>query len=88
MRCACIALILAIVFACPVPVSAADFNINVNIMRQEDGTTCGELWLNDKVLWRLTILTDGAKPTATGGYANTTLVTPDIVNGMFVIKVQ
>ncbi len=88
MRRALFALIFAIAVLYPAPALAADFSINVNIARQEDGTTCGELWLNDKIIWRLAILSDGAKPVTTGGTANMTLITPDIVNGMFVIKVQ
>ncbi|SDF48730.1 hypothetical protein [Sporomusa acidovorans] len=72
----------------PSSVLAADFSFSVNIVRQ-DGATCGELWLNDKVVWRLAILADGAKPVfANANSANTTLVIPDIVNGMFVLKVE
>ncbi|HWR09855.1 hypothetical protein [Sporomusa sp.] len=67
---------------------AAEFSFNINIARQ-DGATCGELWLNDRLVWRLALLSDGAKPVS-GGFngANTTLVIPDIVNGMFVVKVE
>ncbi len=67
---------------------AADFSFNINIMRQ-DGATCGELWLNDKLVWRLAMLSDGAQPVS-GGFsgANTTLVIPDIVHGMFVVKIE
>ncbi|MDF2568868.1 MAG: hypothetical protein K0R55_472 [Sporomusa sp.] len=67
---------------------AADFSFNVNVMRQ-DGATCGELWFNDKLVWRLALLSDGAKPVSSGfNGTNTTLVIPDIVNGMFVVKVE
>lgn len=88
MRRTLLALIFAIVTLFPAPALAADFSIHVGITRQEDGTTCGELWLNDKVIWRLAILNGGAKPVTTGETADMTLITPDIVNGMFVIKVQ
>ncbi|SMD14230.1 hypothetical protein [Sporomusa malonica] len=72
----------------PSSVLAADFSFNVNIMRQ-DGATCGELWFNDKLVWRLALLSDGAKPVSSGfSGTNTTLVIPDIVHGMFVVKVE
>ncbi len=72
----------------PTSALAAEFSFNINILRQ-DGATCGELWLNDKLVWRLALLADGAKPVS-GGFngANTTLIIPDIVNGMFVVKVE
>ncbi|QDR78777.1 hypothetical protein [Sporomusa termitida] len=83
-----ILLLSMIIILYPTSALAADFSFNINIMRQ-DGATCGELWLNDKLVWRLALLADGAKPVA-GGFngANTTLIIPDIVNGMFVVKVE
>lgn len=72
----------------PSTVLAADFSLNVNIVRQ-DGATCGELWFKDKLVWRLALLTDGAKPVSSGfSGTNTTLIIPDIVNGMFIVKVE
>ena len=72
----------------PSSVLAADFSFNIAIVRQDE-TTCGELWLNDTLVWRLALLSDGAKPVSgNGNGANTTLVIPDIVNGMFVVKIE
>lgn len=72
----------------PSAVLAADFNLNIAVVRQE-GATCGELWFNDTLVWRLALLSDGAKPVSdNGSSANTTLVIPDIVHGMFVVKVE
>lgn len=72
----------------PSSVLAADINFNLAIVRQE-GATCGELWFNNTLVWRLAILSDGAKPVSgNGNSANTTLLIPDIVNGMFVVKVE
>jgi len=72
----------------PSKVLAAGFTLNIQVMRQEDGITCSELWYNDKVVWRLALLSDGAKPVS-GSYSRaTTLVAPDIINGLFLIKVQ
>lgn len=70
------------------PALAADFKVNLNVVRQDDGTTSTEFWYNDRVVWRLTLLTDGAKPVSTGNASNITFVTPDIVNGLFLLKVQ
>jgi hypothetical protein len=67
---------------------AADFMVNINVVRQEDGTTCGELWYNNQVVWRLAILADGAKPVSAFHSTRTTFITPDVVNGLFFIKVQ
>lgn len=67
---------------------AADLNFNITIVRQ-DGATCGELWIDNALIWRLALLSDGAKPVARkGSSVNTTLVIPDIVNGMFIVKVE
>lgn len=67
---------------------AADYMVNINVIRQEDGTTCGELWYNNQIVWRLAILGDGAKPVSAFPNARTTFIAPDLVNGLFVIKVE
>ncbi|WP_425059779.1 hypothetical protein SCACP_03880 [Sporomusa carbonis] len=80
--------LLTVLMLYPSQALAADFSFNINIVRQ-DGSTCGELWFNDKLVWRLAVLPDGAKPVSGGVRgANTTLIIPDIVNGMFVVKVE
>ena len=83
-----IALMLGGIILYPSSGLAADINFNINIMRQ-DGATCGEVWFNDRLVWRLALLSDGAKP-VTGGFVgtNTTWVIPDILHGMFVVKVE
>lgn len=81
-------LLLLCITLYPSAALAADFSFNINVVRQ-DGATCGELWLNDRLVWRLALLSDGAKPVSSGSTANnTTLIIPDIVKGMFVIKVE
>ena len=82
--------ILFVVYALvgPSNVFAAEFTLNIQVMRQEDGTTCSELWYKDKVVWRLALLADGAKPVSGSYNATTTLIAPDIINGLFLIKVQ
>jgi len=72
----------------PSKVLAAGFTLNVQVMRQDDGTTCSELRYNDKVVWRLALLTDGAKPVSGSYNAKTTLIAPDIIDGLFLIKIQ
>lgn len=83
----CILLVL-LSFMWPGQAAASGFKMNIQVMRQDDGTTCGELWYNDKVVWRLSILTDGAKPVSGSHTATTTFIAPDIINGMFLIKIQ
>jgi len=84
-----VSLLLAIlIIICPAGGFAADLNVNVMLVRQ-DGATCGELWIDNALVWRLALLSDGAKPVVyNGNNGNTTLIIPDIVNGMFVIKVE
>jgi hypothetical protein len=72
----------------PSSVLAADIKFNVSVTRQEDGTTLGELLFNERVIWRLKVCSDGAEPVTGNGGANTTVVIPDIVNGLFVLKVH
>ena len=81
-------LLVLCVLIWPNTVLAAGFTLNIQLMRQDDGTTCSELWYNDKVVWRLALLPDGAKPVSGSYNAATTLITPDIINGMFLIKIQ
>lgn len=81
-------LLIVLIMLCPVLGLAADLNFNVVIARQE-GATFGEFWVDNTLVWRLALLADGAKPVVrNGNHANTTLVIPDIVSGMFVIKVE
>ncbi|SDF85645.1 hypothetical protein [Sporolituus thermophilus] len=87
-RLLCLLLCLLILLVWPGVASAADFKINISISRQDDGTTCGELLVNDRVVWRIAVLADGAKPATSGGASATTWIAPDIVNGMFVIKIS
>lgn len=89
MRKITISLLLAVlVMLFPAWGSAADLNFNVVIARQ-GGATCGELWIDNTLVWRLALLADGVKPVVyNGNHANTTLIIPDIVSGMFVIKIE
>lgn len=82
------ALVVAVLVLWPNPAFAADFKVNINVIRQDDGVTSTELWYNDRVLWRLTILSDGTKPVTAGSSSKTIFLTPDIVNGLFLLKVQ
>ena len=88
MRMTVLLLILLLITIAPAETSAADLNCNVNISRFDDGTTCGELIINNTVIWRLMILTDGARPVSRSFRGGTTFILPDIVNGMLTVKVQ
>ena len=81
-------LLITFTLAFPTHVSAAGFTLNINIVRQEDGTTCGELWYDQKMVWRLAFLADGVKPVYGSYSKTTTFIAPDIINGLFLIKVQ
>jgi hypothetical protein len=83
----CILFVIA-VLVWPSAVLAADHMVNINVLHQEDGTTCGELWYNNQMIWRLAILSDGAKPVSGFHSTRTTFIAPYVVNGLFLIKVE
>jgi len=72
----------------PNVVLAAEYMLNINIIKQEDGTTCTELWYDNQMVWRIALLADGAKPVAGFSNTKTTFIAPDIRDGLFMIKVQ
>ncbi len=74
-------------YTTPVKASEADFKLNVSFVRQNDGTTSGELWYNDHVIWRLTLLADGAGTVTGHTEQNTTFIAPDLSHGFFLLKV-
>lgn len=82
------ALILAIALIWPSGAAAAEFKMNISIARLDDGTTRGELWYGDRVIWRVDLVADGATPVVSGRPGTTTLVIPDIVDGMLLLKVH
>ncbi|AIF50096.1 hypothetical protein [Pelosinus sp. UFO1] len=72
----------------PNVVLAAEYMLNINVIKQEDGTTCTELWYDNKMVWRIAVLADGAKPVSGFYNTKTTYIAPDIRDGLFMIKVQ
>jgi len=76
------------VLAYPKQVLAAEFTMNIHVIRQDDGTTSSELCYNDRVIWRLVLLPDGAKPVSGSYNTMTTFIVPDVVDGLFLIKLQ
>lgn len=62
--------------------------LHIQVMHQDDGTTRGELWYNDKIIWRVALLADGVRAVSGSNSTETTLITPDIINGLFLIRVQ
>ncbi|MDT8902728.1 hypothetical protein [Anaeroselena agilis] len=71
----------------PAATASAAFSLNVAVGRQDDGTVTGELWFNDRVVWRLRIASDGAQPVSGPAVGNTTVVAPDVEGGLFLLKV-
>jgi hypothetical protein len=84
-RLVCAALLTLNLLLLPVPAQAASFNMSFS--RQNDGTTIGEFWYNDKIVWRLKICSDGARPVTGQHSPATTVVVPDVVNGLFLFKI-
>ncbi len=80
-------LLVFIALLAPVPANAAGFSLSVAVSRQDDGMTSGELWYNDRVVWRLRIVGEGAQPVAGQAGGGTTIVVPDIDKGLFLLKV-
>ena len=77
----------ALILGWPQNTYAAENKINISVISQEDGSTYGEIWYNESILWRLALCLDGAKPVFSKT-APTTFITPDIVNGLFYLKVS
>lgn len=85
---AVISLLAMIIIFYPAGGLAAELNFNISVVRQ-DGATCGEIWFDNVLVWRLMLLPDGARPVVRNSNSpTTTLIIPDIVNGMFVIKME
>ncbi len=80
------AFLLMLALLAPATASAAEFKFNVAVSRQDDGTTPGELWYNDRVLWRVRLAGDGAQPVSSPAGVNTTVVVPEVEGGMFLLK--
>jgi hypothetical protein len=84
----CVWLILGILLMLPATAAASPFKIGFTITRPDEGIVFSELIYNDQVLWRVQLLSDGAKPAASVGGGPTTIVIPEILNGFFVVRVN
>jgi hypothetical protein len=82
------AVLIGLCLLWPSSAFAADIKFNVSLTRQEDGTTLGEVLFNERVIWRLKVCSDGVEPVSSNSGTNTTVVIPDIVNGLFVLKMH
>lgn len=72
----------------PATAAAAPFKVGFSVTRPEDGVVCSELIYNDRIVWRIQLLSDGTKPVSGGSSGQTTIIVPDIVHGLFTIKVN
>ena len=70
------------------PAEAGDSRFNISIVRRDDGTTLGELWYNEKIIWRIRVSSDGAEPVTGQTGAGTTVIVPDISGGQFLLKMR
>lgn len=76
------------VFSVTLNAYASDWKINLHVTRDTDGSLSGEMWYNNNMVWRLKLQTDGALPAVSSGDSRVTVLVPDIVNGLFVLKVH
>jgi len=81
-------LIFIAVFSMCTVAYASDWRINLHVARENDGSLSGEMWYNNDMVWRLKIQTDGALPAVSSGDPRVTVLVPDIVDGLFVLKVH
>ncbi len=83
-----VSILVGLVFLWPGAARAADTQYGLSVVRQTDGTIFGELFFNEQVIWRLKICSDGAEPVAGKNGTDTTVIVPDIVNGLFLVKIR
>lgn len=67
---------------------ASDWQVNFQFSRADGGSLSGEVWYNNDMVWRLKIQADGALPAISGNDPRVTVLVPDIVDGLFVLKVH
>ncbi|MDU4961378.1 MAG: hypothetical protein E6X17_12050 [Sporomusaceae bacterium] len=67
---------------------AADWKLNIHVSPENGGLFSGEMWYNNNMVWRLKIQTDGAVPAISTNDSEATVLVPDIVGGLFVLKVH
>ncbi|MBP2652135.1 MAG: hypothetical protein H6Q74_2960 [Firmicutes bacterium] len=82
-----LALVFSVILCWSRPSEAADVKFDISLARLNDGTVCGELIRNNQVVWRVVIFSDGVRAVAGNIDANTIIVVPDIVDGLFLLKV-
>ena len=76
--------VLLTVMLAPAAVLAADFQLSVSIVNQTEGFTTGEVWWNGRLLCRIRLA--GTEVPASAPAPGGLLVVPDIMSGMFVVK--
>ncbi len=80
-------IMLLMLLAFPGQAMAAGFNFDIHLSRTEDGTAYTEILYNNRVLWKISLLTDGARPAASIGEDDGIIIAPDLENGMFVLRI-
>lgn len=84
----CIMLLACSLLGLPATTAAAPVAIGFSFAMPGDGIVCSELIYNGQVVWRIQLLSDGAKPVTGGNSGQTTIVVPDIVYGLFTVKIN
>lgn len=72
----------------PASAAASPFKVGFSITKPDEGVVCSELIYNDEVIWKIQLLSDGARPVSSGGSGQTTIIVPDIAHGLFTIKIN
>lgn len=83
----CLWILIAVLAFAPVQhAHAAELNVYLHIYTV-DGVAVGEISLGDQVAFRLRVAKDGALPVISMHKGNAgTVIAPDIINGMFVLR--
>lgn len=81
-------LVACVLLGLPASAAAAPFKVGFSITRPDEGVVCSELTYNDEIIWKIQLLSDGARPVSGGGSGQTTIIVPDIAHGLFAIKIN
>lgn len=85
----CLLVMIALIILTPTPYAlAAELSMHLHCYTI-GGVAVGELYLADQIAFRLQVATDGDLPVISMQKGNMgTIIYPDIVNGMFMLKIN
>ena len=65
----------------------AAFQMDFRVAKQFDGVLSGEFWYDNKMLWRVNLVPDGAQPVTCATAGKGISIFPDVKNGFMLLKV-